>query len=70
MEVNTTHQLPSPLALIWEVCFSEAQCHLYILCKAYAKGENLSFPFKVYGGSDLPNIKWLKYLKYGRVLDP
>ena len=25
---------------------------------------------KVYGGSELPNIQWLNYLKYGRVLDP
>ena len=31
---------------------------------------NLHSLLKVYGGSELPNIQWLNYLKYGRVLDP
>ena len=32
--------------------------------------KTLNLILKVYGGSELPNIQWLNYLKYGRVLYP
>ena len=33
-------------------------------------GNHRHYLLKVYGGSEIPNIQWLNYLKYERVLDP
>ena len=62
---------PPLLLPLYEGYVSVRRNVTYIYCGNHRQGVICLYSLlKVYGGSELPNIQLLNYLKYGRVLDP